>query len=182
MNVGNKAGHYAAELQVAYARAGIIGWLLPVAWFFFPLALQTVLHPTDAVGFLHVLHGEPVPRQFTARMWIVGELYAAITIAVVILVQLVGTVLFYRRVHLELKSGAVAGPALWPIAGILVGIIGNALWWIGTRYFDFTGCLVGMTALALTVGCEVVCEMLGRSFVFGPGQQPKLNPWPIMGA
>ena len=70
--------------------------LVPVGWFIFPVALQTVVHPTDALGLEHYLQGEAVPRTFTAQAVTAGEGYALVALAVLVLLQLVGTVLFYR--------------------------------------------------------------------------------------
>ena len=81
---------------------------------------------------------------------------------------MVCTVLFYRRAQMEGKS--IATPALWPVAALLAGVLGNAAWWFGTGAFDPSGCIVGLSSAALTVGGEVLCNRLGREFVFGPAQ------------
>ena len=167
--LGEDAGRYGSYLREGYPRSGIVGWLVPVGWFTFPVALQTVLHPTDALGLEHYLQGEAVPRAFTAQAVTAGEGYALVALAVLLLLQLVGTVLFYRRVRLTevIEGERITVPALWPLACLFAGVVGNGLWWFGTGHFDPTGAVFGVASTSLTIGCEIACEKLGRDFVFG---------------
>jgi hypothetical protein len=168
------AGVYAAEVQVAYVRAGFVGVLVALGWLLFPFAVQTVLHPGDAIRLQYVLQGQHVPHALTAQQTSVGLVEALFALGVLVMFQLVGTVLFYRRARL---TGAqhVAAPALWILAALSAGVLGNAAWFVGTGYFDPAGFVVGFTSAALTVGGEMLCEQLGRDFVFGPasGQHPE---------
>ena len=60
-------------------------------------------------------------------------------------------------------------PTLWLLACLFAGLIGNGLWWFGTGQFDPAGAVFGVASTALTeIACEITCEKLGRSFVFGP--------------
>jgi hypothetical protein len=165
----DQAGIYAADVQVAYARNGALGWLVAAGWVAVPYAVQTVFHPSDAVKALAVLQGLPKPQFFTAQQLGVGFIEAIFALAVLAAALLVGTILFYRRAQLEV-GGPVAQPALWPLAAFTAGILGNAAWLVGTGYFDIGGCIVGLSSAALTIGGEVLCEQLGRDFVFGSAQ------------
>jgi hypothetical protein len=167
------AGIYAAESHVAFARAGLYGWLVALGWVVFPFAVATVLHPGDAIWAQLRIQGLRVPHVFTAQQETVGRIEAVIALAVLVMFQLVGTVLFYRRA--QLNGAKVAAPPLWAWAAVLAGVLANAAWFFGTGYFDIGGCLAGLSSAALTVGCEMVVEKLGREFVCGvaqPGHSP----------
>jgi len=169
----DRAGAYAADVQVAYVRAGVTGWLVALGWIAFPFALQTLLHPGDAIGAQYALQGLTPPQLLTAQQIAVGFVETVFALGVLMLFQLVNTVLFYRRA--QLSGAAVATPTLWPLAAVLPGVIGNAAWFVGTGSFDLTGCLIGLSPIALTVAAEMVCNQLGRDFVLGlavAGQHP----------
>jgi hypothetical protein len=171
MTVRDKAGFYAADVRVGYARAGGLGWVVTAGWVAFPFALQTVFRPNDAAWALCKLAGVERPAVFTFEQEIVGFIVALFALAVLVLVQYVATVFFYKRAQLEM-SGPVAVPPLWPLAAVLTGVIGNAAWWMGTGHFDLGGLLAGGASAALTVGGEMLCEKLGRNFVFSGSQPP----------
>ena len=162
---------YAMQLQVAYARAmrSPGPYIVAIGWALFPFAVQTVLHPSDVIRLQAVMQGLDKPHLFTHQQLTSGLVQAVFALAVLVLVQLCGTTLFYRRVQMSVDGGRqVAVPTLWPLALFLTGILGNAAWLIGTGQFDATGCLVGMSSVVLAVGAEWVVEGLGRRFVFGP--------------
>jgi hypothetical protein len=139
-----------------------------VGWLVYPTALVTVVFPSDAIAFEYWMQGQPVPRIFTPQMLIAGEM-TALTVLVGLSLFLLGTVvLFYRRVRFSVS--------IWPLAGVLVGLLGNGTWWVGTWHFDLLGALAGLTPLVITVGCELVCEEWGQDFVFGPGNRPRFYP------
>jgi hypothetical protein len=175
----DRAGAYVADVQVGYVRAGLIGWLVALGWIAFPFALQTLLHPGDAIQLQYVLQGQTPPQILTAQQTGVGFVETVFALAVLMLFQLVNTVLFYRRA--QLSGAAVATPTLWPLAAILPGVIGNAAWYVGTGYSDTTGFLIGLTPVALTVAAETLCDRLGRDFVLGPAvaghHPPQPQPW-----
>jgi hypothetical protein len=161
----DRAGIYVSDVQVAYVRAGVPGWLVALGWIVFPFALQTLLHPGDAIRLQYVLQGQTPPHILTAQQTGVGFVETVFALAVLILFQLVNTVLFYRRA--QMSGAAVATPVLWPLAALLPGVIGNALWYVWTGYFDRTGFLIGLTPVVLTVAAEMLCNQLGRDFVLG---------------
>ena len=161
----NKAGAYASDLHVAGMRAPL--WVLSVAagWLVFPFALQTVRYPQDAIKLQLKLQGLPAPHVFTAQQIGFGLFEAVFALGVLILVQLVCTVLFYRKA--QMQGASVTTPALWPLAALLAGILGNAAWYFGTGAFDQSGCVIGLSSAVLTVIAELICNKLGRDFVLG---------------
>ena len=162
-NVGVYAGH----VYVAALRARHYAVAVALLWVLFPFAVQTVLHPTDAIWAQMRLQGLPVPQMFTAQQAGSGFIEALFALCILVLLQMVCTVMFYRRAKLE--GSSVATPALWPLAALSVGVIGNGCWWYATGAFDPNGGLVGWSSVALTVGGELLCNRLGRNFVLGTG-------------
>jgi len=164
----DRLGAYGAELQVGVVRGGWLSLAIAGGWVIFPFALQTVVHPSDVMRLQSALQGLPRPSSFTSQQLAVGFIEAVVALAVFVLIQLVATVMFYRRA--QVMGAAIATPVLWPLAAILPGILGNAAWYVATGYFDLGGCLIGFGSLVLTVLCETVCEGLGRDFVLGQAQ------------
>jgi hypothetical protein len=160
------AGAYASELQVAGVRAGWTVLLVAAGWIALPFCLASLLHPGDVINLHYILEGEAPHKILTAQQMLVGFVEAVFALAVLLLLQLVGIVLFYRRA--QIHGASVATPALWPVAVLLPGLIGNALWFVCTREFDVTGCVLGLAPMAVTFAAERLCEQLGRDFVFGP--------------
>jgi hypothetical protein len=160
-------GAYISDLHTAAVRARL-GWLVALGWIAFPFVLATLLHPGDAIRLQYFLQGQHAPRDLTAQQVGVGLVETVAALGVLLLLQMVFTVLFYRRVRLALPDDAIATPMLWPLAALLPGVIGNAAWFVGTGYFDMTGCLIGLLPVALTCAAEIVVNNLGRDFVFGP--------------
>jgi len=163
-------GAYAADVHVASARAGRYAVAVALGWVAFPFVVQTVLHPTDAVWLQMRLQGLPVPHAFTSQQAASGLIIAVFALAVLVLLQMVCTVLFYRRAQIE--GSSVATPMLWPCSALAIGGVGNAIWWACTGVFDPNGGLVGWAPAALTVGGELLCNKLGRDFVLGNGKVP----------
>ena len=108
--------------------------------------------------------GLAVPLSFTDKQTTVGFVEAVIALAVLVMWQLIATTAFYRRAALDL-GGPVATPPLFPLAALLPGVIGNAAWLGGTGYFDLAGCLIGLSPVALTVGCEIIVNRIGKKTV-----------------
>jgi hypothetical protein len=169
---------YAAELLVGYSRNLYengrwrpTGWLIVIGvalgWCLFPFGVMTCVHPSDVIRLQAKLQGLDPPSLFTAHQLASGFVQAIFAVVVLVVFQLVGTVLFYRRARL-FNVGAVAAPVLWPLAGLLTGILGNACWLVGTGQFDWAGCLIGFASIVLTEASEWVVNGLGRDFVFGP--------------
>jgi hypothetical protein len=169
-NYKKTAGAYVADVRGASARAGRYSVAVTAGWVAFPFALQTVMHPTDAIWVQLKVQGLPVPHVFTAQQAAAGFVEAVIALAVLVLLQMVCTVLFYRRAKMESKGKSIATPALWPVAALLTGVLGNAAWFYGAGAFDPGGCAVGLSSAVLTIGGELLCNRLGREFVFGPAK------------
>jgi hypothetical protein len=154
--------------MVSLRRAGLLKWLILVIWFLVPVVAQIIMHPTDAAGFLYWLNGQQVPAAFPSQEVVRAEFMAVIALTVVILAYLGAMTLFYRRARFVVP--------LWPLAGVLVGIVGNAGWWLGTDTFDFAGTLAGFMPMALAGVSSAVLERLGADLVFGRGNRPRFNP------
>src|SRR5271156_6535529 len=121
-NFTDEFGKYCGLLSVAFQRAGWLMWLMMAGWLLYPVALQTVFHPTDAIGFQYWTQRQPVPRSYTAQMAVSGEIFALIALVVLSLLLLGVAVLVYRKVQFSF--------AMWPLAGVLVGVVFNAIWWM----------------------------------------------------
>jgi hypothetical protein len=154
--------HFGAPFAML-ARAGVLTWILVAIWLMYPFAVQTVIHPGDAVGFQWI-QGFQVSRYLTSQALVAGEITALIVLAGLSLLQLGVLVLIYRRVQFAFS--------IWLLALLLIGFVANGIWWLRTGYFDLAGALAGLTPLVLVVGCEAACEKLGMDFVFGKGQRP----------
>jgi hypothetical protein len=155
-------------MQVAFVRAGFIGWFVAAGWIAFPFVLASLLHPGDVINLHYVLQGVAPQKILTVRQMSLGFVETVIALGVLLLLQLVAIVLFYRRAQVY-GATRIATPALWPCAAILPGVIGNALWFVFTRgQFDATGLVIGLAPMALTFAVELLCEKLGRDFVLGP--------------
>jgi hypothetical protein len=150
---------YLGGLQETWSVSGILGYLLVATWLLFPVAVVTVYHPSDAVGFQLWLQGFAVPNSMTKTALNAGFLAALFFVAVLGLVQYQLIVLIYRRAQFVVH--------FWPLALFLVGGIANGLWWLKTGYFDPAGAMAGLSPVLAAVICHGVCEKLGAEFVFG---------------
>ena len=153
---------------VSLRRAGLLKWLIVASWFIVPVLAQTIAHPSDAAGFWYWLNSQQVPGVYSAQQIVRGEFTAVIALAGVVFIYLVAMTLFYRRAQFFVR--------LWPLAGLLVGVVGNAGWWFGTGTFNSTGALAGFMPMALAGIATAICERLGANFVFGPGNRPPFDP------
>lgn len=173
-NFREVAGQYVTDLEVALVRARRVAWLVALGWVMFPIALATLLRPGDVIYAQYKFQGMTPPEFYTAQQLSAGFIEAVFLLGVLALMQIVGTVLFYRFAQIT-DGDTVATPALWPCAALLPGVIGNALWFVCLGYVDVTGIILGLGPIALTYLCERLCEHLSRDFVFGPalaGQHP----------
>jgi hypothetical protein len=166
MKFTHQAGAYMADVHVASSRASLFAFAVAAGWIAFPFALQTVMHPQDAIRLQLKLQGLRVPDVYTAQQIGVGAVEAIFALCVLVLVQMVCTVLFYRKAQMD--GASITTPPLWPLAAFFAGVLGNAAWFFGTGAFDPGGCVIGLSSAALTVGGELLCNKLGREFVFGP--------------
>jgi hypothetical protein len=159
-------GGYTSELQVAAVRARWITGLVALGWLLFPFGLASLLHPGDVINWHYLIQGEAPHKHLSLQQMGVGFVETIFALGVLLLLQLVGIVLFYRRA--QVFGARIATPALWPVAALLPGVVGNAIWFVCTGYFDPTGFVIGMAPTAITFAAERLCEQLGRDFVFGP--------------
>jgi hypothetical protein len=161
----NAISRYLGGLYEAWVVSGFLGWLLVLVWLWYPVAVVTVFHPSDAVGFQLWLQGFAVPRYMSTRALNAGEGVAFAVLVTLSLLQLGIVTLIYRRAQFYVQ--------LWPLATFLIGGIANAVWWIRTGYFDPEGALAGLSPLVAVVACHTACERLGGNFVFGKGEKPQ---------
>jgi hypothetical protein len=159
-----KMGHFSYDFGVALRRGGFLNWVIVACWFLVPVLGQTIMHPTDAAGFWYWLNSQQSLRFYSSHEVVRGEFTAVLALGAVIFVYLVVVTLFYRKTQVPV--------ALWPVAALLVGVIGNAGWWFGTGYWDNTGALAGFFPAALAGLSSLVCERLGANFVFGSSNRP----------
>jgi hypothetical protein len=172
-------GEYGTDLHIASVRASRVAWIVALGWVLMPFGLATLVHPEDMINAQYILQGETPPHVLTAQQMGVGFVETLFALAVFVLVQLVGTVLFYRFAQITDRE-RIATPVLWPLAALLPGVIGNAIWFCALGYADVTGLVIGLVPIAMTFGCERLCEHLGHGFVFGravSGAHPPVQPW-----
>lgn len=162
--LGHLIGRHFGAPFVMLREGGVLAWVLVAIWVLYPFAVQTVIHPSDAVGFQAWVQGLPIAQYISQRAMIAGEIIALLALAMLSLLQLGVLVLIYRRVQFSFS--------VWLLALLLIGGLANGIWWWRTGYFDLMGALAGLTPLALVVACEMVCERLGQDFVFGKGNRP----------
>jgi hypothetical protein len=159
-------GGYASELQVAAVRSGWVVWMVAAGWVVLPFGIATLLHPGDLINLQYFVQGEAKHKILTVQQIGVGFVEMLFALGVLLLLQLVGIVLFYRRA--QVHGARIATPALWPLAALLPGVIGNALWFVCTGYVDVFGLMIGLVPTGITIVAELLLEQLGRDFVFGP--------------
>ena len=68
------ARRYLEGLHEAWRESGVFGYLLVAVWLLYPVAVVTVFHPSDAVGFQLWLQGfacrhHDQPRSMRAKAW-----------------------------------------------------------------------------------------------------------------
>jgi hypothetical protein len=164
----NALARYLGGLLEAWQASGVFGYLMVAVWLLYPVAVATVFHPADAVGFQAWLQGAAIPRWVTDRMLIAGEFSALMALVALSLLQLGLITMIYRRSQFFVQ--------LWPLALFLVGGIANGIWYFRTGYFDLGGAMAGLSPIVATVACHGICERLGANFCFGPGPKPQFDP------
>jgi hypothetical protein len=158
---------YDSALAVGLQRAGFLKVVIVACWFALPVLAVTIMHPSDAAGFWYWFNGQEVPQYFSSQQIVRGELTAWLALGATLFVYLVAVTLFYRKAQFFV--------ALWPLAGLLVGVVGNAGWWFGTGMWDQAGMLAGWMPAALAGTATALCEKLGADFVFGKDNRPGLD-------
>jgi hypothetical protein len=157
----DRASDYQGDLEAAFRDAGAYTWLMLAVWTVFPFMVRMVLSPDTAVLILMRLQGLHPAVMPPASLG--GELFAILMLATLCVGQFFFSVVFYRRVF---RSAGYTVP-LFPVAGVMIGIIGNGLWWYFTGAFDPIGALIGFSSVALTVGCEILIDGRARNMAFG---------------
>jgi hypothetical protein len=157
-NFSRQSGDYYGNVEGSFRSAKEFTWLMLAGWIAFPFVVQTCLHPADAALVMMRMQGMPHP-EFEPRASIGAEIFALIMLATLCVSHFFVSVMFYRR------AGRVV--PMWPVAGVLLGIVGNGLWWYFTGAFDPVGALVGCVAVAVTVGCETLIDGRARNMAFG---------------
>ena len=114
-----------------FGDAGVLSVLLVIIWLLYPFALQTVIHPSDAIGFQEWMQGLPISRYITeqAKMW--GLITAVLALAFLCLLHFLTLLLIYRRIQYAVS--------LWLVATLLIGGIANGIWYLNTGHFDLMG-------------------------------------------
>ena len=69
---------------------------------------------------------------------------------------------------------------LWPIAGIVIGLIGNSLWLQVLGFVDKPGIVAGLLPAGLTLVWQHAAEGWAQDFVFGRGNSALLSGSPVM--
>jgi hypothetical protein len=157
----NETGRYFGDTKEAFSVGTWRGWWLITTWFLYPVAIQTVLHPSRSIQFLQYSQGLDVRYEFTTHQLVAGELAALAALASLSLSMFMATILLYRKAGFWFRT--------WPLVGVATGFFGNLGWWIATQNFDPVGALAGLSPLSLSVVIFAVCEWQGREFVFGKG-------------
>lgn len=154
---------YLGTLYETWLYSGPLGYALVVIWLLYPVAIATIFHPSDAIGFQAWLQGMDIPRYVSHQAVGVGLVEALMALGILFVFHLVVVTLIYRRTQLRVQ--------FWPLALVLVGVVANGIWYIGTGHWDFAGALAGFSPAFLAIGAHAVCERLGERFVFGPEPQ-----------
>src|ERR1700735_3009503 len=115
-------GAYASEMQVAAVRARWVTGLVAAGWVAFPFALANLLHPGDVINWHYILQGEHPQKILSTQQMVAGFIEAVFELGILLLLQLVGIVLFYRRA--QVYGARIATPSIWPCAALLPGVIG----------------------------------------------------------
>jgi hypothetical protein len=161
--LGELIGRHTVAPITALRDAGFLSWMLAGIWLLWPVALQSVIHPSDAVGFESWIQGLPVAEYISRRAWAAGLTISLLALVVLGLVHFLVLLLIYRRTQKEFS--------LWLIGLLGIAGLANAVWWLRTGYFDLSGALAGLGTPAILIVCEMVFEGLGKQFVFGKGNR-----------
>jgi hypothetical protein len=148
-------------------KGGVLSLVLVTIWVLYPFVLQTLIHPTDAVGFQAWVQGLPISRYVSRQAIFAGEITTLIVLVALGLLQLGVVVLLYRRLGYRFS--------VWPLALVLIGGVANGIWWWRTGYLDLRGASAGLSPLVLAAVCQGACEKLGQEFVFGKNARPSMS-------
>lgn len=133
-------------------------------WFLVPWTVQFMLHPDDVIRLQHWVAGETIPSDFTTHQFVAGEIAACITLVALVLLLLGVLTVFYHRLQFAVT--------VWPLAGLIFGVVGNLLWEHYLRFIDQQGIAAGLVPAALTLIWQRAAEGWAQDFVFGRGNRP----------
>jgi hypothetical protein len=162
--LGNFLGRHFVAPFAALSEAWYLTIFLVLIWLMYPVAVQTIIHPEDAVGFQQWLQGLPVSQFVTSQAKNWGLLNALFVLIFLFLAHFLILLLIYRQTQRSFST--------WIVALLLIGVVANGMWWLRTGYFDISGALAGLMPLVLVIAIEAVFEHLGQDFVFGKGERP----------
>ena len=137
---------------------------IAIVWFLMPWTAQLVAHPDDVIRLRRLLEGEAVPSLFTTQQLIAGRIAACVMLAALVLLLLGLLTVLYHRLQFAVT--------LWPIAGIVLGVIGNSLWLQALGFVDKPGIIAGLLPAGLTLVWQHAAEGWAQDFVFGRGNRP----------
>lgn len=139
MNLTDRIGFYLGQLTLAWRRSPGAIVAIAAICVLLSFAMRAVLDPLEVVRLHRLLgHGPDWPAGF-------GEIVAFAAVGVLAL-TLYGTLIgFYRRI-----AGVVP---LWP-AILIIGGVGNTLWWYSWQFFDVAGALCGVAPMAIVIFTE----------------------------
>jgi len=168
-NLLDPLGAYAADVHTGFARnyrhdKGLTAFLIAFGWLLLPFLLHALLFPSSMAKLLCRMQGLKIPHDVSNPQWYFAIALSAFLLVTLIAFEWVGAVLFYRRA--QMMNAPVATPALWPLA-LIVGVLGNAAWFVGLGVFDPVGFAIGIASVAVTIIGEMIVEGLGRDFVLG---------------
>jgi hypothetical protein len=156
-----------SAFAIAMRRAGVLKGVILACWFLLPSLAVTIMHPSDAAGLWYWLGGQRVPEYFSSAELMRGEIATVAALIGVVIVYIISMALFYRR-----AGGFVA---LWPLAALLVGGVGNLVWLIGTGAWDNAGFLAGLMPCVLAGVAAAAGERWCADLVFGTGNRPAVE-------
>jgi hypothetical protein len=133
-------------------------------WFLIPFLTQMVIHPDDVIRLQHVMQGIGLPAAFGAQQLTFGAISAVATIVVGGLLLLGLLTVLYHRLGFAL--------ALWPVATIAFGLVGNLVWGYKFGFIDQQGIAAGFVPAVLTLIWQRIAEGWAQDFVFGRGERP----------
>jgi hypothetical protein len=135
-----------------------------LVWFLLPFLAQMVVHPDDVIRLQHVLQGIGLPTQFVSQQLMFGTVSAIVTFVAIGLLLLGLLTVLYHRLGFAM--------ALWPVAAISFGLIGNLVWGYKFGFIDGQGIAAGFVPAVLTVIWQRAAEGWAQDFVFGRGVRP----------
>jgi len=148
----------------ALKEVGWIGHVLYGIWILYPFVVDCVIHPEDGVGLAYLMQGLDVPSYIAPRSLVFASFVMVVILIGLSAVQCIVLAGVYK------KFGRIFSTWLW--ATVLVGIIGNILWYAGTGFFDRLGAVVGMTPLLFMIAAQVIMERWCKKWIFGDGYLP----------